>query len=469
MKQHKVLVVDDEPANLQKLRRTFIEDYDVVTAGSAAEALKILSDQPLDVIITDQKMPGMSGVELLEKSIEVNPDIVRIVLTGYTEVEDLIDAINSGRVYKYITKPWEPMSLRITIRKALEQMELVRENRRLAAQLEQANEKLRNENQLLRTQVESYFEPDHIIYASSAMKSILSLLSRVVQTDSTVLIQGETGTGKELVARYVHQKGDRAGEIFVPVNCGAIPKELAESEFFGHAKGAFTGATSEKKGFFELANRGTLFLDEIGEAPFDLQVKLLRVLEDHSIQPLGAQKGRDVDVRIVASTNRNLREEVEKGNFRQDLFYRLNVFSVYIPPLRARLDDIEPLADFFVRRTASKLNKKGMHLPPETLAALKNYRWPGNVRELENEIERMVILGDDGMPLTPDLISAHVRAGDIIPHGAEGLREQIGELEKRMILETLAAHSHNKSHAARALGISRQTLITKLKKIQNGV
>ena len=469
MKQHKILVVDDEPANLQKLRRTFIEEYQVLAAGSAEEALQALSSHAIDVIITDQKMPGMSGVELLEKSIEINPDIIRIVLTGYTEVEDLIDAINSGRVYKYITKPWEPMSLRITIRKALEQLELIRENRRLAAQLEEANEKLRNENQLLRTQVESYFEPDNIIYGGSTMKSILSLLSRVVQTDSTVLIQGETGTGKELIARYVHQKSDRAAEIFVPVNCGAIPKELAESEFFGHMKGAFTGASSDKKGLFELANRGTLFLDEIGEAPLDLQVKLLRVLEDNCIQPLGAQRRREVDVRIVASTNRNLREEVEKGGFRQDLFYRLNVFSVYIPPLRARVEDLEPLADFFVRRTASKLNKKGLSLPAETLAALKSYHWPGNVRELENEIERMVILADDGAPLTPDLISAHVRAGEVVVHGAEGLREQVGELEKRMILETLAAHRDNKSHAARALGISRQTLITKLKKIQNGV
>ncbi len=466
MTQHKVLVVDDEPANLQKLKRTLIEDYHVIAAGSAEEALNILRTQSVDVIITDQKMPGMSGVELLEKSIAINPDIVRIVLTGYTEVDDLIEAINSGRVYKYITKPWEPMALRITVRKALEQLGLVKENRRLAAELAKANEKLRRENQLLRSQVETFLEAGNIIYKSRAMHDILSLLSRVVQTDSIVLIQGETGTGKELVARYIHQKGDRADQIFVAVNCGAIPKELAESEFFGHLKGAFTGATGEKKGFFEVADRGTLFLDEIGEAPLDLQVKFLRVLEDNLIQPLGSQKPREVDVRVVASTNRNLREEVEKGSFRQDLFYRLNVFSVYIPPLRARKEDIAPLANYFMERTASRLNKKNLQLPPETLFILENYHWPGNVRELANEVERMVILADDGGMLSPDLVSDHVRSAKTILQSSEGLKEQIGELEKRMILETLAAHHHNKSHAARALGISRQTLITKLKKIQ---
>ncbi|HEY3130255.1 MAG TPA: sigma-54 dependent transcriptional regulator [Acidobacteriota bacterium] len=466
MTQHKILVVDDEPANLQKLKRTLIEDYHVIAAGSAEDALNILQTQPVDVIITDQKMPGMSGVELLEKSIAINPDIVRIVLTGYTEVDDLIEAINSGRVYKYITKPWEPMSLRITVRKALEQLQLVKENRRLAGELEKANEKLRRENQLLRSQVETFLETSNIIYKSRAMNDILALLSRVVQTDSTVLVQGETGTGKELVARYIHQKSDRAEQIFVAVNCGAIPKELAESEFFGHSKGAFTGATAEKKGFFEMADRGTLFLDEIGEAPLDLQVKFLRVLEDNLIQPLGSQKPREVDVRVVASTNRNLREEVEKGNFRQDLFYRLNVFSIYIPPLRARRDDVAPLAIYFMERTASRLNKKGLQLPPETLTILENYHWPGNARELANEVERMVILADDAGTLSPDLVSDHVRSAKIILETSEGLKEQVGELEKRMILETLATHHHNKSHAARALGISRQTLITKLKKIQ---
>ncbi|MBI4456264.1 MAG: sigma-54-dependent Fis family transcriptional regulator [Acidobacteria bacterium] len=465
MKHYKILVVDDEPANLQKLKRAFVEEYHVLSACSGEEALKILRAEPVDAIITDQKMPGMSGVELLEKSIGLNAEIIRIVLTGYTEVEDLIEAINTGRVYKYITKPWEPMNLRITLRKALEQLELTRENRRLSAELEKVNEKLRRENELLKSQVEAYFEPDNIIYKSRAMREILSLLSRVVQTDSTVLVQGETGTGKELVARYIHQKSRRANEIFIPVNCGAIAKELAESEFFGHVKGAFTGATAGKKGFFEMADRGTLFLDEIGEAPQDLQVKLLRVFEDSLIQPVGSQKPREVDVRIVASTNRNLREETEKGNFRQDLFYRINVFSIYIPPLRARKEDVRPLAEYFMRRMASQLNKKSLQLSPETIFIFENYHWPGNVRELENEVERMVILADGGL-LMPDLISDPVRAGRNKARKSDSLKEQIGELEKRMILDTLNTCYQNKSQAARALGISRQTLITKLRKIQ---
>lgn len=466
MNRYRILVVDDEPPNLQKLKRTFINEHHVICAGSADEALKILQSQSIDVIITDQKMPGMSGVELLEKSIAINPEIIRIVLTGYTEVDDLIEAINTGRVYGYITKPWEPGYLRMTVSKAVEQLELTRENRRLGAELAQANDKLRRENALLKTQVDSYFEPDSIIFKSRAMEEILSLLSRVVQTGSTVLIQGETGTGKELVARFVHQKSKRAGEIFVPVNCGAIPKDLAESEFFGHAKGAFTGATSEKKGFFEMADRGTLFLDEIGEAPLDLQVKFLRVLEDGIIQPVGSQRSREVDVRIVASTNRNLREEVEKGSFRQDLFYRINVFSVYVPPLRARKEDIAPLAEYFIRRFGSLLNKKNLRLSPEALNALQQYRWPGNVRELENEIERLVILSDSP-EIAPNLLSDHVWSDAAIPTGSDRLKEQIGELERRMILETLATCGQNRSLAARTLGISRQTLITKLKKINS--
>ncbi|MBI3939476.1 MAG: sigma-54-dependent Fis family transcriptional regulator [Acidobacteria bacterium] len=465
MNRYRILVVDDEPPNLQKLQRTFVEEHHVLTAGSAGDALKILRDQSVDVIITDQKMPGMSGVELLEESIAINPEIIRIVLTGYTEVDDLIEAINTGRVYKYITKPWEPASLRITVRKALEQLELMRENRRLSAELEKANEKLCRENQFLKKQVETYFEPGNIVFKSRAMGEILSLLSRVVQTDSTVLIQGETGTGKELVARFIHQESRRANEIFVPVNCGAIPRDLAESEFFGHVKGAFTGATTERKGFFEMADRGTLFLDEIGEAPLDLQVKFLRVLEDSRIQPVGSQKSRQVDVRIVASTNRNLREEAEKGNFRQDLFYRINVFSVYVPPLRARKEDVAPLAEYFLHKIGSLLNRRGLRFSAEALSVLQQYSWPGNVRELENEVERLVILSEGG-GITLDLLSDHVRSGRTPSSAPDRLKEQIGELERRMILETLNAVGQNKSHAARALGISRQTLLTKLKKIQ---
>ena len=284
-KKYELLLVDDETANLQKLQRTFVDQYVVHLAQSGEEALKLLHRASIDAIITDQKMPNMTGIEFLEASQKDFPNLVRIVLTGFTEVEDLIAAINTGKVHKYITKPWEPEDLRLAVRETLERMELQRENERLAAELKLANERLRTENIILRQEVEKEVHPNNIIYGSSEMENILRLLKRVTGTETTVLIQGETGTGKELIARYIHIESNRSDQIFIPVNCGAIPRELVESEFFGHARGAFTGASQEKKGFFEMAHGGTIFLDEIGEAPPELQVKLLRVIQEGEIMP----------------------------------------------------------------------------------------------------------------------------------------------------------------------------------------
>ncbi|NWG13594.1 MAG: sigma-54-dependent Fis family transcriptional regulator, partial [Acidobacteria bacterium] len=263
-KRHALLLVDDEVANLQKLHRTFVDAYDVYQAQSGDEALEVLRSRPIDAIITDQKMPNMTGIEFLEASQKEYPNLVRIVLTGYTEVEDLIAAINAGKVHKYITKPWEPEALRLVVQEALERMELIRENERLAAELKVANERLRAENAILLQEVEKGGVCRKIIYRSAEMENILRLLRRVTATETTVLIQGETGTGKELVARFIHSESPRRDQIFIPVNCGAIPRDLVESEFFGHARGAFTGAAQEKKGFFEIASGGTIFLDEIG-------------------------------------------------------------------------------------------------------------------------------------------------------------------------------------------------------------
>lgn len=466
MKKYTLLLIDDEPANLQKMHRTFVDQYNVHLAQTGEEALQVLRAYPVDAVITDQRMPRMSGLEFLDAARKEKPDLVRIILTGYADVNDLIEAINASKVHKYITKPWEPDDLRIAVREALEKRELQRENERLAAELQAANERLRTENTILRRKAELEDRARDIVWGGAEMENILKLLRRVTGTETTVLIQGETGTGKELIARFIHNESNRRDRIFIPVNCGAIPKELVESEFFGHAKGAFTGASQEKKGFFEMADGGTIFLDEIGEAPPELQVKLLRVIQEGEIMPLGYHQPKKVDVRLIASTNRNLRAEVEAGRFRQDLYFRINVFSVTIPPLRERTRDIIPLADFFLKQFSTKLNRKVGHFEPETRQMLEAYDWPGNVRELENEIERLVLLAEPEKEIGPDLLSDHVRQRMRPSPPPDGnLKVAVKNLEEAMIRDTMERLNHNKSRVARALGISRQSLLEKLRRM----
>jgi two-component system response regulator HupR/HoxA len=465
-KKYELLLVDDELANLQKLQRTFMGQYGVHLAQSGEDALQILHKIPIDAIITDQKMPNMTGIEFLELSQKTYPNLVRIVLTGFTDVEDLIAAINTGKVHKYITKPWEPDNLRSAVHDALEKMELVRENEWLAKELQSANERLQTENTILRREVEKQAFSNNIVYGSPEMENILRLLRRVTGTETTVLIQGETGTGKELIARFIHGESHRRDQIFIPVNCGAIPKDLVESEFFGHARGAFTGATQEKKGYFEIANGGTIFLDEIGEAPPELQVKLLRVIQEGEIMPVGYHQPKKVDVRIIASTNRDLKAEVMANRFRQDLFFRINVFSVTIPPLRERKRDIPPLADFFLEQFSRKLNRKTGRFSEETRELMLSYSWPGNVRELQNETERLVLLSEGDKEIGPELLSDHIRQRHRTPVLSNGdLKSAVRDLEEVMIRETLARFSQNKSRTARALGISRQSLLEKLRRM----
>jgi two-component system, NtrC family, response regulator HupR/HoxA len=468
-RKYELLLVDDELANLQKLQRTFMGQYNVHLAQSGQEALQILRQALIDAIITDQKMPRMTGMEFLELSQKSYPNIVRIVLTGFTDVADLIAAINTGKVHKYITKPWEPDDLRLAVQDALEKMELVRENERLTTELKIANERLRTENIILRQEVEKQVFSKNIIYGSPEMENILHLLRRVTGTETTVLIQGETGTGKELVARFLHGESNRRDQIFIPVNCGAIPKDLVESEFFGYSKGAFTGATQEKKGYFEMANGGTIFLDEIGEAPPELQVKLLRVIQEGEIMPVGYHQPRKVDVRIIASTNRDLKAEVTANRFRQDLYFRINVFSVTIPPLRERKKDILPLAEFFLQQLSLKLNRKAGRFSEHTRDLLLAYTWPGNVRELQNEIERLVLLSEGEKDINPELLSDHIRQRHRSSVVSDGdMKSAVRILEEDMIRETLARLGQNKSRTARVLGISRQSLLEKLRRMEIG-
>ncbi len=462
--RYEILIVDDEPANLQKLKRTFVAEFVVHEAAGGEQALRLLGQHKVAAIITDQRMPGMTGVEFLRRSLELNPDAVRIILTGYTDVDDLMDAINQGHVHRYITKPWDPFSLKETVRRELERWELKRENQRLARELQAANEQLARENFRLRAEMEAIGVGEvELVYSSRSMEELISLLAKVVRTGSTVLIQGETGTGKELIARYVHEQSLRSAGAFVPVNCGAIPADLVESSFFGHRKGAFTGATQDRKGFFELADGGTLFLDEVGESPLDLQVKLLRVLQEGEILPVGAERTRQVDVRVIASTNRNLGLLVQQGTFRQDLFFRLNVFSVYVPPLRSRTEDIPVLARYFLDLACRRLNKRIAGFREETLELMRAYAWPGNVRELQNEVERLVIVCESTDQIEPALLSERIRMPARDSGGDGNLKDQLALLERELILRALEAHDFNKSQAAAALGITRQTIISKLK------
>jgi two-component system response regulator HupR/HoxA len=467
LKKYELLLIDDESANLQKLHRAFVDQYNVHLAQTGEEALKILESHPIDAVITDQKMPNMTGIEFLDAARQEHPDLVRIILTGYAEISDLIAAINTSKVDKYITKPWAPDDLRMAVREALEKRALQRENARLAAELQAANERLRTENRILRQQAELEDPCQNIVYGGPEMENILKLLRRVTGTETTVLIQGETGTGKELIARFIHNESNRRDRIFLPVNCGAIPRELVESEFFGHARGAFTGASQDKKGFFELADGGTIFLDEIGEAPAELQVKLLRVIQEGEIMPLGFHQSRKVDVRIIASTNRDLRAEVEAGHFRQDLYFRINVFSVTIPPLRARPKDILPLAEYFRKQFAVKLNRKLGAFTAETRDMLEAYAWPGNVRELQNEIERLVLLAEPEKEVGAELLSDHIRPRPHpYPPPDGNLKTAVQDLEDQMIHDAMERLHNNKSRVARALGISRQSLLEKLRRIQ---
>lgn len=466
-KKYALLFVDDEMANLQKLQRTFLDAYEVHVSLSGEEALNILRATAIDAIITDQKMPNMTGVELLEASQREYPGLVRIVLTGFTEVDDLMAAINTGKVHKYITKPWQPDELRMAVQEALEKMELLRENERLASELQVANEKLKTENSILRQEVEKEGGSKRIVYGSPEMENILHLLRRVTGTESTVLVQGETGTGKELIARFIHHESNRRDHIFIPVNCGAIPRDLVESEFFGHAKGAFTGAIHDKKGFFEMANGGTIFLDEIGEAPPELQVKLLRVIQESEIMPVGFHQPKKVDVRIIASTNRDLRAEVEAGRFRQDLYFRINVFSLTIPPLRERPKDILPLADYFLKELSRKLNRKTGQFCDEIKQLILSYSWPGNVRELQNEVERLVLLAEPEKSIGAELLSDHIRQKPkSVSRSDRHLKSAIQDLEDEIIRETMKRLQNNKSRTARTLGISRQSLLEKLRRME---
>jgi two-component system response regulator HupR/HoxA len=442
----------------------------VFTASSAAQGHEILGREDIALTIADQVMPNMSGVEFLERAIEIEPRAIRMMLTGYADASSLARAINEGRIYRYIAKPWEPDEVRLNVKRALEAFALTAQNVHLAAALEEANSRLRAENLFLRREVERRYAFDQIIGSSPAMERVFEVMEKVAATDATVLLTGETGTGKDLVARAIHYAGPRKDRRFVAQNCAALPDTLLESELFGHKRGAFTGAHADKKGLFEVASGGTIFLDEIGETQPGMQVRLLRVLQDGEIRPLGSSETHTVDVRVIAATNRDLRRDVEQGRFREDLFYRLRVVEIHIPPLRERRGDIPLLAHHFLDFSNQRMNRKIQGFTNAAMECLLRHAWSGNVRELENEIERCVALAGDADTITSEMLSEEIRGSEGAaaaqePLPTEGSLNDAVDVLKRRLIEAALRETGSKTRAADKLGIPRQSLQKMMKRL----
>ncbi len=462
--EHKqILVVDDEP-NLRKVLTAQLErdGYDVHTAEDGQEGLDLLAEHHIDLVITDLRMPRVDGMELLRRALELDDNLPIVMLTAHGTVDNAVEALKTG-AFDYITKPFDQNEVRAVVRKALKTRDL------------SATEATRP------TQTPSSGVRYGIIGDSPPIRELYAVLERVADTPTTVLICGESGTGKELVARALHENSSRRDKPFIKVNCAAIPRDLMESELFGYERGAFTGAVTSKPGRFELANGGTLFLDEIGSIPLEMQVKLLRALQESEFERVGGVRTIRIDVRMVAATNSDLKREMAGGTFREDLYYRLNVVPIHLPALRGRASDVEPLAAHFIEKFNTRLNKQISGIEPEAVGLLRNYSWPGNIRELENVIERAVLFCD-GDRLRPADVPPEVRDDGSgpraamasrpsldVPPEASGLKQQVkaamSRLESELIVQALKQTGGNVTHAARLLKISRKGLQLKMKEL----
>jgi len=463
-KKSGLLVVDDQPEILNSMEQLLKSSYTVYRAADGETALELLKHHEVAVILADQRMPKMTGVEFLERSLDLQPDAVRILITAYADLQASIEAVNRGHIFYYVSKPWEPDELLLLVQRAQEQYFLVQDNRKLTRELQLANQTLKKENVQLRQHLEKKYDFRNIIGHSPKMLDVFALVSKVIDTPTTVLLLGETGTGKEMLAKAIHFNSRRKAKLFITQNCGALPDTLLESELFGHKKGAFTGAVSGKKGIFEQAHDGTVFLDEIGDTSPAMQLRLLRVLQEGEIKPVGSAQSIHVNVRVIAATNKNLEREVKEGRFREDLYYRLCVFPVKLPPLRERREDIPELAAHFIEKYANRIGKTIPGLDPDAGRVLQQADFPGNIRELENEIERAVTLAEDGQYIGTGLLSPRLytpRTGTDTGI-TDGLKDQVESLEKRMIREALLHTGGNVLKAAKRLKISRAGLHKKL-------
>ncbi len=445
--QANILVVDDE-LNQRQAIGGFLKklNYNVLTSPNGEGALAQIKNKPIDLVISDIRMPGMNGLELQARAHEIIPDMTFIFMTAYGSVDDAVEAMRKG-AYNYLSKPIDLDELEINIVKALENRQLIVENRQL--------------KQMLQVKGES----QGLISSSQGMAEVLNIVARVAPTTATVLIQGESGTGKERVARVVHYGSSRADKPLVIVNCAAIPETLLESEMFGHEAGAFTGAQALRKGKLEMANGGTVFIDEIGDMPSSIQPKLLRFLQEGTIERLGSAKSLKLDIRIIAATHRDLEAMVKQGVFREDLYFRLNVIKLNIPPLRERKSDIVPLAEHFIKIYAQKNSKQVLGFTSQAKDALLKYDYPGNVRELENAIEAAVVLTrNEAIDINDLPYSFHSQGGSHTFSEDDPLPVKLEVIEKRLVAEALHKANGNQSQAARTLGISEKNIRDRLKK-----
>ncbi|MBN1865899.1 sigma-54-dependent Fis family transcriptional regulator [Candidatus Sumerlaeota bacterium] len=442
-----ILIIDDEAKMGKALRHVLAkEGYDVDIVEDPKRGLDLLAEMPYDVVLCDLKMPGMSGLDVLGHTRSTRPDTNVIMMTAYASTETAVESMKKG-AYDYLIKPFSTDELKILIRRCLESRRLELANRTLRAELRKRS------------------LPDETVAASEAMRSLLARAAKVAESDATVLITGETGTGKEMLARVIHSSSPRSGEAFVAVNCGALTESLLESELFGHRRGAFTGAVEDRMGLFEAADKGTIFLDEVGEVSPAMQVKLLRVLQTGELQRVGEPRTARVDVRVIAATNRDLKEMLEEKRFRTDLYYRLNVVPLFVPPLRERREDVAALVERFLTRYDST---RRLRFTPEAMARIEAYDWPGNVRELENVVQHAVVLAESDS-LGPEALPAALRPAEVSSGGVEAGAARLEGLtleqaERALIEAAMTVAGNNMTQAAKRLGVTRRTLGYRLRK-----
>ncbi|MBK8400068.1 MAG: sigma-54-dependent Fis family transcriptional regulator [Propionivibrio sp.] len=464
-----VLVVDDEQRSLETLRRTLEEDFTVFTALSAEEGNAVMEREFVHIVLSDQRMPGTSGVEFLRRVRDQWPDTVRLILSGYTEAEDIIAGINEAGIWQYLMKPWHADQLLLTLRSAADLWRLQQDNQRLSLELRDSPEYLARQVAGRRAKVKAQAGFERLTRAAdSPLNDVCDLAKKIAGHDLSVLVTGDSGTGKELLARAIHYASARAEGSFVVENCSALPDTLLEGELFGHKRGAFTGATEDRVGLFQQAHGGTLFLDEIGETSPAFQVKLLRALQEGEVRPVGSPRPVAVDVRIIAATNRDLEDDVACGRFREDLYYRIAGMTLYLPALRERPQDIPLIVDEILKRSSPE----SFRMSDEAMKRLIGYPWPGNVRELQNEVRRAVALGS-GAVLGPELFSLRLANPARIPglhapkaeSGSGLLKQHLDRLEEQLLRDAMRRHKGNKTRVADELGLTRLGLRMKLARL----